>query len=376
VKQTQKVGEVPCFSLPLEVEIGTKGGKVVRHEKAMESDSDALVVRLSERPAWVTFDPRLRIVGQVNVEAPADMLRRQLHDAPTARGRVLAAEALEKRSDPATIRALGVALAKKDEAWMVRAEAARVLGKIGGPDAFRVLAGSAETSHPKVRRAVLAALGGYRTESAVTLLVRAAQNDTSYLASAEAARALGETRAERALPTLVELLDTPSWADVIRVGALDGLANLRSEAAVPHVMQRTRYGHSTPTRRAAVLALAHLSGERKVREHLEDLLDDADPHFRMSVIRALEVLGDQRARRALRKRAEREQDGRVTRRIREALRTLAPSTSQDYKKTADEVDRLTREMADLRTRLAKVEQARKARTRTRRAPAAGSRGAR
>jgi aminopeptidase N len=361
VRQSQKTGDVPLFAFPLEIEIGTKAGKVHRHEKWIDSESDALVVPLPERPSWVAFDPRFRVIGAITIEAPADMLRAQLARATTARLRIAAAQALEKRSDPDTIAALGAALAKKSEAWMVRAEAARVLGKIRGDAAFEHLKEGASQKHAKVRRAVAAALGEFPSEEAATLLARLAEKDQSYLVAADAARALGETRRSSALDPLIACLGAPSWADVKRAGALDGLAALRQDAALPHVMERTRYGHSTPTRRAAVSALARLSDDRKAREHLEDLLDDRDPHFRISVVRSLEVLGDTRARGALRRRLDREFDGRVARRIREALRSLGQSPSAEHRRMTDEMEQLKRDLGDLRVRLAKMEDERKVR---------------
>jgi aminopeptidase N len=368
LRQSQKTGDVPLFAFPLEIEIGTKAGKVHTYEKWIESESDALVVPLSERPAWVAFDPNFRVVGAITVEAPADMLRNQLARASTARLRAAAAQALEKRMDPETISALGAALAKKSEVWTVRAETARVLGKIRGDAAFAHLEAAAAEKHPKVRRAVASALGEFQTEKAAALLARLAAKDPSYLVGAEAARSLGETRQPSALAPLIGVLGDPSWHDVKRAGALDGLAALRDEGAVKEVMERTRYGHSTPTRRAAVMALARLSEDRKVREHLQDLLDDRDPHFRISVVRALEVLADGRARGALRRRLEREFDGRVARRLREALRSIGQSPAAEQKRMTDEMEQLKRDLGELKVRLAKVEDQRKARRKRSKAP--------
>jgi HEAT repeat protein len=89
------------------------------------------------------------------------------------------------------------------------------------------------------------------------------------------------------------------------------------------------------------------------------LLDDRDPHFRISVVRSLEVLADPRTRGALRRRLEREFDGRVARRIREALRTLGQSPNTEHRRMTDEMEQLKRDLGDLRVRLAKVEDERK-----------------
>jgi aminopeptidase N len=355
VKQTQKPSEFPIFSFLLEVEVGTKAGKTHRFEKWIDSDTDALVVPLAERPAWVTFDPSYRVIGAITVEAPADMSRAQLANATTARARGMAADALSKRHDPETLRALRTALGKKTEAWMVRNQAAYALGKIRGADAFEALKENAGTAHPKVRRAVVNALGEFRTDEAAQVLEARLQQDESYLVLAETARSLGDTRQPRALAPLVKLLKTSSWADVVRAGALDGLGSLRDESAVPQVMEHTRYGHLIPARRSAVAALARITDDRKVREHIESLLDDKDPHFRMSVIRALEALGDTRARGALRRKLERELDGRVARRLREALRGLGQTPTAEQRRLTDELELLQREVVELKTRFARME---------------------
>ena len=122
---------------------------------------------------------------------------------------------------------------------------------------------------------------------------------------------------------LVDLLERPSWADVVRAGAIDGLAALRDDRALPHLSARTRYGHPPRARRAAIMALPKLASDRKTREAIELLLDDGDPLLRIDVVRALGELGDGKARPALRDRLEIDLDARVRRRIREVVRDLA-----------------------------------------------------
>jgi aminopeptidase N len=283
------------------------------------------------------------------------MLRRQLASGPTARARWTAADALAKRDDPPTVAALVKTLRTETEAWMVRARAADALGRIRGELAFDALCGAINVRHPKVRRAVVGALGRFTEPRAAALLERAAKLDRSYLVSADAARALGRARQPGALRALLGLVDRPSWADSQRAGALDGLARLRDEAAVPAVIERTRYGTPSRGRRAAVAALAALSDSRKSREHLTDLLDDADPHFRVAVVDALISLGDARARGALRRALEHELDGRVTRRIREALRDLGDGGAADRKRLGDELETLRGELAELKGRVAVAE---------------------
>ena len=356
IKQTQKLGDTAEFHFELEVEVGSRGGTLSRHKKSVSSANDTFVIQLSERPAFVAFDPDLRVVGDLTFEAPSDMLRAQLEGATRAISRSRAAEALSRRDDPQAIQALSSCLARKSEAWMVRADAARALGKIRSEEAFSALAAHVGTDHPKVRRAVGAALGNFRTAEAAQLLETRAKSDPSYLVEAESVRALGRTRQPEALDVIVKLLDRPSWAEVSRAGALDALGALRDERALPEVLKRTQYGFPTRGRRAAIHALAQISEGRKVREHLEDLLDDKDPHLKIDVVAALQSLGDQKSRGALHRAKERELDGRVVRRLREALRDMGEhKTVAERKRLNDELENVRNELAELKARLSKVE---------------------
>jgi aminopeptidase N len=355
VKQKQKGSDVATFAFPLEVMVELPSGKVERHEKDVTESTDTLLIRLSERPAFVVFDPEQRVVASVALEAPADMLRRQLAQAPSAYGRWTAAEALARRDDLVTLRALSESLANEKEAWMVRVEAARALGKARSDAAFEALAQGAKAKHPKVRRAVASALGGFRTAPAAKILTALARNDRSYLVAAEASRALGRTRQPGVKKTLLALAKRRSWGDCFQSGALDGLGNLRDEDAVPGVVAHTEYGHPTRGRRSAIHALAALADNRRARERIEDLLSDREHHVRVAAVDALFTLGDPKSRPALRRALDREHDPRVKRRLREALRETHEGRAAERKRLDDDIETLRGELGDLKGRLAKLE---------------------
>jgi aminopeptidase N len=355
VKQTQSTqDQVPAaYEVPLILEI-SESGEHWREKVKVTARADSFAIPCAERPDFVVVDPEMRILGEVTVKAPADMLRKQLAGAKTARGRWLAAHALAKSDDPVTIEALAARLHDDGEVWLVRAECAEALGRIKARECFEALKKALDVAHPKVRRAVAAALGSFRTTAAVELLKPKALRDASYVVEAEAARALGRTRQNAAFDTLIDVMDRPSWADVIAAGAIDGLAALRDDRALAHLYKRTRYGHSSRIRRAAALAIPKLTTDRRAREHLEDLLDDGDPILRMDIVRALSDLGDARSRGALRARVDVDLDARVRRRIKEALRDLG-GEKKHQKQLEDDLEKLTNEHAELRSRLAKLE---------------------
>jgi aminopeptidase N len=356
VKQVQKVDkETPCFAFPLSFEVTPTRGKPVRHSRQIEKASETICIPCAERPSFVSMDPDFAVLADIRLDVPGDMLQRQLKSGPTVRSRWLAAPALAKRADPPSIEALGRTLADDDEFWGVRVKAAHALGETRLGAAFELLRSNLKTKHPKVRRAVVQAMGHFRTPEAAQELKPIALKDRSYFVESEAARSLGRTRQSAAYDTLIEVLDRTAWGDIIRVGALDGLAALRDDRAISHVLARTRYGTKNRGRRAAIVALARLTTDRKYREALEELLEDTDPYLRIDVVRALVEMGDAKSRPALAQRLHREQDGRVRRRIREAFHEIGARTKELQAELRDEVDKLKTQQAELAANMKKLE---------------------
>ena len=200
--------------------------------------------------------PSMRILGDVTLEGagrhaaqPARRARppRAAAGSRRRRSRKMRRPAVDRRRSPR-------ASPTRTSSGACAPSAPRRSASIRAREASRRSRAHAATAHPKVRRAVVAALGRFRTTAAADALKPLALRDESYLVEAEAARALGKTRQPPAFDMLLDVLDRPSWADVIAAGAIDGLAALRDERALPHLFARTRYGIPTRVRRAAILA--------------------------------------------------------------------------------------------------------------------------
>ena len=357
VSQTQATSDgVPgCFELPIDVDVACgPSWSAQRHSLRLTERQQSFAIPAAIRPSFVVVDPDSRVVGELHVKAPADMLRAQLEHAASARGRWMAAQALARNDDPATLKALGRVLMDEREFWGTRAECATTLGKLRVRESLDVLADALRTPHPKVRRSVASAIGNFRTTAAMSLLKPVALNDPSYVVEGEAARALGRTRQADAFDTLVELLERPSWFDVVRAGAIDGLAALRDNRAIAHLTARLRYGQPMRVRRASVLALPRLATDRATRETIEEVLEDRDPILRIDAVRALGELGDVKAKPALSACLKTDLDSRVRRRVREVLRDLG-DTKQSADAVRDELEKLQDSHAELKSRIAKLE---------------------
>jgi aminopeptidase N len=364
LKQRQKLDDkTRVYEGPITIEIleddggkAGKGGGTLRREIVQVRDAlEAFVLPTNGRPTYVSVDPDGDLLATYDLKVPADLLRGQLASGASARVRWTAATALAKRDEAKTIEALATALAKGDEFWGVRAEAAEALGAIRGDRAFDALVVAIGAKDSKVRRAIVRALGKFKTPKAVDAARPLALSDESWLVSADAARALGETKQAAAYETLIELLDRRAWGDAVRVGAADGLASLRDDRAVPHLGARTAYGNPSPGRRASIVALARIDSSRKTRELIEERLDDVDVFVRATAVRALELIGDAKARPALSARLAREDAHTVRRRIREALRELARGGEGEVKRLRDDLDKVRDEAGELKLRLSKLE---------------------
>jgi aminopeptidase N len=355
VKQTQATtdGVPSAFSVPLEIRVCTAKGVGTR-VLTVDKRTETFVLPLAERPKYVAVDPRLRILGDVKVKAPNDMLRAQLKDGTSARMRWTAAQALAGTDEAPTIRSLAERLADPKEFWGVRAECAVALSKNQSKASRAALIEALTCDHPKVRRAAARALGKFVESDVVDALAKAT-GDVSYFVRGDAARALGKTRSEKAQPVLERLLSEPSWADVVESAAVDGLAALRSESTLVRLEEQTALGKPTRVRRAAILALPKVRADKRTRELLERFLSDSDPHLRIDVARALLELADTHVRPALSARLEVDLDPRVRRRIREVLRDLGGDGKKAHADLREELEKLRSELARTNARVTELD---------------------
>lgn len=354
VEQTPSTKGAATFELDFEIAVCVDGNWT-RHRRTIDSAKDALTLQLEQRPKAIEINPELRFIGEISLEAPEDMLIAALASAPEAHGRVLAATTLKTRATQRAAQALATSLQNESETWMVRAAAAESIGYQRGPNAVANLQAALHTAEPRVRRAIAKALGHLGTQEARAPLQQLLE-DPSYLVRASAARAFGTAQLHGARETLEPLLQSPSWAEVIRSGAIDGLAKLEGDESIGLLLPQSEYGQPQRSRRAAIAALGRIGEGRKVREHLERLLRDRDPHVRISVVKALGDLSDSRAQGALQELLDGEPDGRVRSAVQTALARLATDKREALISAKRQLGALEGELRSMKVRLSRLEQ--------------------
>ncbi len=358
VKVEQKQTGDTVFRFELKVEIERPGGAFLVESFEVRDRTHNFELRLPERPLQVVLDPGDVILKRMKLDKPRPYWVRQLEHARLGVDRVLAARALGEQPGRESVSALAKALGKA-EFWAVRAAAARALGQIRGDEARDALQMGQDDAHPKVRRAVAAALGEFTFDPVAGQLAAAwaLRGDPSCFVEAAAALSAGRARAADALVVLPQLLERDSYQDVIRVRALEGLGATGDERARSILAAAYAPEASFQARRAAIVGLVKLCEGtphvRQARELLERALGDRDFRVRLEAATGLGTLGDGQAIAALERAARGELDGRAKRRIREAIVEINErgSATEQTRKLGSDVERLRREVEELRQRL-------------------------
>lgn len=365
--QTQTPDETLTSIYQTPIEIGFMvAGRFERHTVQVTEAAHSFVFRLPAEPEFVSIDPAGRVLKTLDFAPGVTQLAARVKKDPEAIGRIDAARALAKAGTPEAVAALSAAVLNRDELDFVRAEVAAALGKVKGAAARDALIAATREPAARVRRAAALALGNFRdavTAQALTRLL-AGNGDRSYYVQMNAAQALGRTLQPGAFEMLEGVLGRPAHNDVITVGALTGLGLLRDPQAADLLINHTRWGVHQNARRAATAALgslyAYLEGptQVRVRERLEELLDDPWLRVQVAATTALEAAGDPKAVPAVSSASERALDGRVKRMNRIAARHLTERASaggKESKALRDEIEKLQQENRGLADRLTALE---------------------
>jgi len=353
------------FHLELDLALTVSGKRTVSR-LSMNERKQAYHFPLEKKPDQVALDPGGWALATIDVsELPEAMHLLALEVDKDPITRVRAARALGKKATPKALEALRRAVCD-DAFWGVSVEAAGALGSIKTESARKALEdGLARATHPKVRRAVVKALGEFvHDEAAASSCLGVLEGDKTWLVEAEAAKSLGRTRSTRALAQLEKTLATrESWNDVIRAHAVEGLAALRDPKAVPLVRAFSAYGKDMMTRGAcarALGALADTGGESTRKEALEALsllLRDRELRVRFAAVAGLETIGDARCLGPLDEAASRDVDDRVRRVARESAGRLREATDGGAKvaRLREDLDQSRDEARKFRDRLERLE---------------------
>jgi aminopeptidase N len=341
VRQAQDTSDgTPIFRMPVELEVIGKAA-TRRFRLNVENREQEFYFALEERPLCVLFDAGDHILKTLRHEKSKQELLHQLRSALEFTARMRAARELAAFKDEEVTENLRRALLQ-DKAAGVRMAAAIALSEVASPSALAALIASLQRNkEARVRRAICWGLGRFRAdERATSALSRFVYTDASYFVTAFAMRALAHAAGDGAYETLIAALGRDSYQDVLRATVFDALAIARDRRGVALAIDHTAYGMPPSVRVAAVMSLAALGKEyaderERVFRRLVELLEDRAFRVRLAAVKALAVLGDERAVAPLRGVDEREAIDIIRSAARGSIRTLeekAKKRGEDGKK--------------------------------------------
>lgn len=365
VKQTQKrEGDVPVFRVPLRVEARLADGTVTGMTFELESVEQTFHLPLPSPPVWALVDPEAAVLREMKIKTPPAWaeaaLLDQTHD-PRVHARVDLVRQLANEAGAKATEILARVL-REDPFWGVQGEAAGSLAKLRTPAALEALIAATGLEHPKARRAVMTALGQFKSpRAAKALLAVAQQGDASYFVQQQAlaslGRCAGREAAEELRSQLREALDRRDWHDAIALGAVAGLASARDEGALDELLAAARdTSRYWSLRVAAIRGAAEIGAARpqlapRIAEELFPFLDDKRILIAERTPPALVTLGHPSALGALRRKGE----STPVPGTREANLKAAEELSARLRK-GEEVDRLRGEAEKLREELRELRQ--------------------
>jgi aminopeptidase N len=284
VKQSQ-AGEQ--FEFPLEVEMGFPNRNKKIYTFKVRDRESVFQIPVDDGVEWFSVDPEFKILKTISMKAPKELLLKQLQEGDNVIKRVEAARALKDKSSDAVIDALTKAVLH-DEFWGVSAEAAKSLGAVKTSYAYEALKDCLVVKHPKIRRAVVKAIGEFKKEESLELIRPLLQDDGSYFVKSEAATAIGKTKSKSAIAILKKATETTTFQNIVAQGAIAGLKEFTGDKEVAEFMiEKSKYGNYHRIREAATFALGRFAGNPAVVDHLKILLTDKWFRVRINTCRAL-----------------------------------------------------------------------------------------
>ena len=177
----------------------------------------------------------------------------------------------------------------KDPDWVVRREAAITLGEMGDERCVEPLAAALRDGDWQVREVAIEGIGQIGSPAVDVLLKLLRDWDVRK----SAIMALGKIRDERVLDPLMQQLRNDEFME----DATDALVNL-GEPALPGLIKALKDKEEL-VRKQAVIALGRIKSAEAI-DPLIEMLQNKDWFTRLTAAAALEAIGDERGREAIR----------------------------------------------------------------------------
>ncbi len=376
VTQTQaKAESKDLFNLRIPIGFGYKeNSQLTTFTVRVHEKEQSFYFPLTQKPDFISFDVGNNYLKTVKLEFPISELKAQLEFDPHPISRIYAAEALAKKGGLEATLALSSAL-KNEPFWGVRVEVAKELAEIQLDQAFDGLVAGLDDPSPFVRRAVISSLARIKTHNSYKAVKSVVQHgDASYYVEAAACRTIAAIAAahledkpheDKVIKLLKSVLEERAgWNEVVRSGAVAGLAEFKSsEAALSLLLEYTKAGIPQPLRLGAIRAVGKISTGQtpaNIERILDRLAEIARETFFLTQVAVLTALGQMETPKAigiLQSLANQTADGRVRRYAEEEVSKVQKNigTDKTLKQLREELDQIKQQNQELKSRLENLE---------------------
>jgi aminopeptidase N len=282
-------------------------------------------------------------------------------------GRLKAVEALEKKKDKKVVAKLKEAL-NNDPFYGVRRRASAALEEIHTDEAFEALADSLDQDDARVRSDVVRHVGEFYRPETLELDVKILRTEKNPAILAEAIRNLGLYHGKKTRRLLVKYLKSRSYRNELAGAAIEAIRMLDEPFFIGRLQQilAEREGQFRSWDFARALeTLARISRDeedkKNVRQFLLGYVSHPKETIQAGAMRALGVLGDEKAIPVLETVAGDEPNSRIERAAERAIKDLrdrkelVPSEIIRLRETVDklqkETDKLKNDLDDIKKRM-------------------------
>jgi len=317
------------FSVKMKIELTTKNG-VKKFEETVDGKEHQFRYKTDE-PLMLRVDPDNVVLKKMDVSKPMAMWIYQLEFDPNPVGRMQAAAVISRMENgtEADAEILGKAMLK-DKFWGVQADIASYLGHMRNRKSVEYLKKGLALHHPLARRAVVTALGTVKDPTLLKDVKALLDDKRSYTVPAEVCRTLGKTKDPSVEPLLHSMLNRESWTDIIRAGAIEGLAHLHGMESLDLLIKYASPGYYERTR---MMAIRHLGiygkGHKKALDFLIEAARDKYALIQLAAVSSLGFMQDERAIPVLEELIKEGHDSRVQRAAEDAIKSIYPWLDTD-----------------------------------------------
>lgn len=228
IRQTQDASlGIPVYKTPVLVKLKTEKEEVIRKIWLVQKE-ETFHFSLDSKPLLVRFDEGNHLLKEWKFHKSREELIYQAKNDDVI-GRMWTSRKLGKFQNNPEVQDVLKKISQKDPFWAVRKAALETMGSWEDPSFISFFKNQCLDSNSRVRSAALAALGDFGKKELANFFKERFQKEDSYLAQAEALRALGKTGDKDQIPFLKKAMNIPSYRDILKKAAEDALQLLQEQ---------------------------------------------------------------------------------------------------------------------------------------------------